>query len=181
MDTTAAEWWERARRVIPGGVNSPVRSFRGVGGEPFMVRSGHGARIETEDGRTLIDYVMSYGPLLLGHAHPAVVGAAVDAAGRGLSFGAPTVAEVQLAEIVCAALPGFEVVRMVNSGTEATMSALRVARAATGRAKVVKFTGCYHGHHDSLLIRAGSGAATFGVPDSAGVPDRLAELTLTLP
>jgi glutamate-1-semialdehyde 2,1-aminomutase len=181
VDTTAAGWWERARRVIPGGVNSPVRSFRGVGGEPFMVRSGHGARIETEDGRTLIDYVMSYGPLLLGHAHPAVVGAAVDAAGRGLSFGAPTVAEVQLAEIVCAALPGFEVVRMVNSGTEATMSALRVARAATGRAKVVKFTGCYHGHHDSLLIRAGSGAATFGVPDSAGVPDRLAELTLTLP
>jgi len=181
MGTTAAAWWERARRVIPGGVNSPVRSFRGVGGEPFLVRAGKGARIETEDGRTLIDYVMSYGPLLLGHAHPAVVEAARHAAARGLSFGAPTVAEVELAETLTGALPGFEVVRMVNSGTEATMSALRVARAATGRSKVVKFTGCYHGHHDSLLIRAGSGAATFGVPDSAGVPERLAELTITLP
>lgn len=181
MGTTPAEWWDRARKVIPGGVNSPVRSFRGVGGEPFLVRSGQGARLLTEEGHTLIDYVMSYGPLLLGHAHPAIVEAATRAVQGGLSFGAPTVAEIELAELLSGALSGFEVVRMVNSGTEATMSALRVARAATGRSKVVKFTGCYHGHHDSLLIRAGSGAATFGVPDSAGVPERLAELTLTVP
>ena len=181
MATSAQEWWERAQRVIPGGVNSPVRSFKNVGGAPFLVRSGRGAYVTTEDGRTLVDYVMSWGPLLLGHAHPAVVEAASKAAADGLSFGAPTVAEVERAEMLCGALPGFDVVRMVNSGTEATMSALRVARAATGRSKVVKFTGCYHGHHDSLLIRAGSGAATFGVPDSAGVPERLAELTMTVP
>ena len=181
MATSAQEWWERAQRVIPGGVNSPVRSFKNVGGAPFLVRSGRGAYVTTEDGRTLVDYVMSWGPLLLGHAHPAVVEAASKAAADGLSFGAPTVAEVELAEMLCGALPGFDVVRMVNSGTEATMSAMRVARAATGRSKVVKFTGCYHGHHDSLLIRAGSGAATFGVPDSAGVPERLAELTMTVP
>ena len=181
MATSAGEWWGRAQQVIPGGVNSPVRSFRGVGGEPFLVLSGQGAYLTTEDGRTLIDYVMSYGPLILGHAHPTVVEAAARAVAGGLSFGTPTVAEVELAELLAESLPGFEVVRMVNSGTEATMSALRVARAATGRPKVLKFTGCYHGHHDSLLIRAGSGAATFGVPDSAGVPERLAELTMTVP
>ena len=174
-------WWERAVAVIPGGVNSPVRSFRGVGGEPFLVQRGAGARLEAVDGRQFIDYVMSYGPLILGHAHAGVVRAAQEAAAQGLSFGAPTPLEVRLAEKLVEALPGLEMVRMVNSGTEATMAALRVARAATGRSRVVKFTGCYHGHHDSLLIRAGSGAATLGVPDSAGVPGVMAELTIALP
>ena len=174
-------WWERAVAVIPGGVNSPVRSFRGVGGEPFLVQRGAGARLEAVDGRQFIDYVMSYGPLILGHAHAGVVRAAQEAAAQGLSFGAPTPLEVRLAEKLVDALPGLEMVRMVNSGTEATMAALRVARAATGRSRVVKFTGCYHGHHDSLLIRAGSGAATLGVPDSAGVPGVMAELTIALP
>jgi glutamate-1-semialdehyde 2,1-aminomutase len=174
-------WWERAVAVIPGGVNSPVRSFRGVGGEPFLVQRGAGARLQAVDGRQFIDYVMSYGPLILGHAHPGVVRAAQEAAAQGLSFGAPTPLEVRLAEKLVGALPGLEMVRMVNSGTEATMAALRVARAATGRSRVVKFTGCYHGHHDSLLIRAGSGAATLGVPDSAGVPGVMAELTIALP
>ncbi len=176
-----ATWWDRAASVIPGGVNSPVRSFRGVGGTPFFVRRGIGARLETVDGRTVVDYVMSYGPLILGHAHPAVVAAAQEAAAEGLSFGAPTPREVELAELLVEALPAMDWVRMVNSGTEATMAALRVARAATGRERVIKFTGCYHGHHDSLLVRAGSGAATLGVPDSAGVPAAMAELTVTLP
>jgi glutamate-1-semialdehyde 2,1-aminomutase len=176
-----SEWWDRAEAVLPGGVNSPVRSFRGVGGRPFLVREGRGPLLVDVEGREYIDYVMSYGPLILGHAHPAVVDAASAAVRRGLSYGAPTPAEVEVAELLTAALPAVEMVRMVNSGTEATMSALRVARAATGRPLVVKFVGCYHGHHDSLLIRAGSGAATIGVPDSAGVPEQLAGLTIPVP
>lgn len=166
---------------MPGGVSSPVRSFRGVGGEPFFVERGEGAYLVDVEGRRLIDFVMSYGPLILGHAPAPVVAAASAAAARGLSFGAPAPDEVRLAERIAGALPAVERLRFVNSGTEATMSALRVARAATGRRLVVKFTGCYHGHHDSLLIRAGSGAATLGVPDSAGVPPELAALTVSLP
>lgn len=176
----AQELWQRALRVLPGGVNSPVRSFRGVGGEPFFVARGQGPYLYDQEGRRYVDYVMSYGPLILGHAPPAVVRAVQDQAALGLSFGAPTQLEVEMAELLTEAVPGLEMVRMVNSGTEATMSALRVARAVTGRARVVKFHGCYHGHHDTLLIKAGSGAATLGVPDSQGVPPTLAELTLTV-
>lgn len=176
-----ASWWERAQAVLPGGVNSPVRSFNGVGGTPFFVKKGVGPYLEDLSGRTYIDYVMSYGPLILGHADPDVLAAAQAQLALGLSYGAPTSREVQMAEQLIEAVPGLDMVRMVNSGTEATMSALRVARAATGRHRVVKFVGCYHGHHDSLLIRAGSGAATLGVPDSAGVPGQLAELTITAP
>lgn len=175
------DWWERAQAVLPGGVNSPVRSFRGVGGKPFFVRRGQGPFLYDVDGREYIDYVMSYGPLILGHAHPEVVAAAVGQIPDGLSYGAPTPLEVEMAELLTGSVRGLEMVRMVNSGTEATMSALRVARGVTGRRRVVKFTGCYHGHHDSLLIKAGSGAATMGVPDSAGVPADLAALTLTAP
>lgn len=174
-------WWERAQAVLPGGVNSPVRSFKGVGGTPFFTARGEGPYLVDTDGRRYIDYVMSYGPLILGHAHPAVVSAAQQQLPSGLSYGTPTTLEVEMGEQLTAAVPGLDMVRMVNSGTEATMSALRVARAVTGRHRVVKFTGCYHGHHDSLLIRAGSGAATMGVPDSAGVPQELASLTLTAP
>ncbi|MCL6563589.1 MAG: glutamate-1-semialdehyde 2,1-aminomutase [Firmicutes bacterium] len=176
----AQELWQRALRVLPGGVNSPVRSFRGVGGEPFFVARGQGPYLYDQEGRRYVDYVMSYGPLILGHAPPAVVRAVQEQAALGLSFGAPTQLEVEMAELLTEAVPGLEMVRMVNSGTEATMSALRVARAVTGRARVVKFHGCYHGHHDTLLIKAGSGAATLGVPDSQGVPPTLAELTLTV-
>ena len=175
------DWWQRAQAVMPGGVNSPVRSFRGVGGTPFFVKSGQGPYLMTEDGRTLIDYVMGYGPLILGHAAPEVVQAVQHQASRGLGYGAPTVQEVTYAELLTREVPGLDIVRLVNSGTEATMSALRVARAVTGRHRVVKFAGCYHGHHDSLLIKAGSGAATLGVPDSAGVPAQLAALTITVP
>ncbi|PSR32345.1 MAG: glutamate-1-semialdehyde-2,1-aminomutase [Sulfobacillus benefaciens] len=175
------DWWQRAQAVMPGGVNSPVRSFRGVGGTPFFVKSGQGPYLMTEDGRTLIDYVMGYGPLILGHAAPEVVQAVQHQASLGLGYGAPTVQEVTYAELLTREVPGLDIVRLVNSGTEATMSALRVARAVTGRHRVVKFAGCYHGHHDSLLIKAGSGAATLGVPDSAGVPAQLAALTITVP
>lgn len=176
----AQELWQRALRVLPGGVNSPVRSFRGVGGEPFFVARGQGPYLYDHEGRRYVDYVMSYGPLILGHAPAAVVKAVQEQAALGLSFGAPTQLEVEMAELLVEAVPGLEMVRMVNSGTEATMSALRVARAVTGRPRVVKFQGCYHGHHDTLLIKAGSGAATLGVPDSLGVPPTLAELTLTV-
>ncbi|MHB1610922.1 MAG: glutamate-1-semialdehyde 2,1-aminomutase [Sulfobacillus sp.] len=176
-----ADWWERAQAVMPGGVNSPVRSFRGVGGTPFFVKSGQGPYLMTEDGRTVIDYVMGYGPLILGHAAPPVVEAVMAQAALGLGYGAPTTQEVTYAEFLTREVPGLEMVRLVNSGTEATMSALRVARAVTGRHRVIKFTGCYHGHHDSLLIKAGSGAATLGVPDSQGVPEQLAALTITVP
>ncbi|MEX0709497.1 MAG: glutamate-1-semialdehyde 2,1-aminomutase [Woeseia sp.] len=169
-----------ARKYIAGGVNSPVRAFTGVGGEPVFFRSASGAWIETEDNRKLLDYVGSWGPMILGHAHPAVIDAVTRTAANGLSFGAPCVLETELARKVCEFVPSIERVRMVSSGTEATMSAIRLARGFTGRDKIVKFEGCYHGHSDSLLIKAGSGALTLGVPSSPGVPKGLAEHTLTL-
>ena len=172
---------ERAARVIPGGVNSPVRSFRGVGGEPVFVRAAEGAYLVGEDGKRYIDYIGGYGPHILGHGHPEIVAAVRDALDRGTAFGAPTVAEVELAETICAAVPSVEMVRLVNSGTEATMSALRLARAATSRTKIVKFDGCYHGHGDAFLIGAGSGAATIGVPSSPGVPPAVVADTLLVP
>ena len=170
-----------ARAVIAGGVNSPVRAFAGVGGEPIFFKSAKGARFKSEDGREYIDYVGSWGPMILGHAHPDVIDAVVDTAKSGLSFGAPCVLETRIAEKICAMLPSVDTVRMVSSGTEATMSAIRLARGHTGRDKIVKFEGCYHGHSDSLLIKAGSGALTLGVPSSPGVPAGLAEHTITLP
>ena len=169
-----------AKKYIAGGVNSPVRSFAAVGGEPLFIRRAQGSWLETEDGRKLIDYVGSWGPMILGHAHPAVVDAVTEAAALGLSFGAPTVRETALARKICEFVPSIERVRMVSSGTEATMSAIRLARGFTGRDKIVKFEGCYHGHSDSLLIKAGSGALTLGVPSSPGVPAVLAEHTITL-
>jgi glutamate-1-semialdehyde 2,1-aminomutase len=170
-----------AQRYLPGGVDSPVRSFRGVGGDPVVMASGSGSRITDVDGNDYIDYCGSWGPLILGHAHPAVVKAVQDAAAGGLSFGAATQAEVQLAKLVCDAVPSIELVRFVSSGTEATMSALRLARAFTKRSKVVKFEGCYHGHADGLLVQAGSGVATLSLPDSAGVPESYAAETLVAP
>lgn len=170
-----------AKKVIPGGVNSPVRSFRSVGGTPPFIAYGKGSKIYDLDGNEYIDYVLSYGPLLLGHSHPAVTEAIAAAAQRGTSYGAPTEAEVKLAELVCQLVPSMDMVRMVNSGTEATMSALRLARAYTGREFIVKFIGCYHGHHDSLLVKAGSAATTLGVPDSPGVPKGVAMNTLSIP
>ncbi len=173
--------WERACSVIPGGVNSPVRAFRGVGGEPFFVDRGAGARIWDVDGREYVDFLGSWGPLILGHAPKSVVEAITAAAARGTSYGAPTPLEVEMAEAITAAYPSVELVRLVSSGTEAAMSAIRVARGATGRPLLLKFDGCYHGHADSLLVKAGSGGATFSIPDSAGVPAPLAGLTLTAP
>ncbi len=173
--------YDEARNVIAGGVNSPVRAFAGVGGDPVFFQSAEGARVRTEDGRELIDYVGSWGPMILGHAHPDVIAAVVETAKRGLSFGAPCVLETRIAERVCEIMPSIERIRMVSSGTEATMSAIRLARGHTGRDKIVKFEGCYHGHSDSLLIKAGSGALTLGVPSSPGVPAGLAEHTVTLP
>ena len=175
------ELFAAARARIPGGVNSPVRAFRGVGGEPFFVDHASGARIRDVDGNEYIDYVGTWGPAILGHAPAVVVEAVREAAGRGLSYGIPNPLEVEMAELICAWMPSVEKVRMVNSGTEATMSCLRLARGFTGREKIVKFEGCYHGHVDSLLVRAGSGALTLGQPDSAGVPRDLAALTITLP
>jgi glutamate-1-semialdehyde 2,1-aminomutase len=172
---------ERAERVLPGGVNSPVRAFRGVGGEPVFIRSAQGAWLEAEDGRRYLDYIGGYGPHILGHRHPAVIAAIEEAVGRGTAFGAPTMPEVELAEMIAAALPSVDMVRLVNSGTEATMSALRLARAATGRDRFVKFEGCYHGHADPFLIAAGSGAATIGVPSSPGVPAAVTADTLLAP
>jgi glutamate-1-semialdehyde 2,1-aminomutase len=171
---------DAAARVIPGGVNSPVRAFRAVGGAPPFIARGEGARLWDVDGRSYIDLVGSWGPLILGHAAAAVVEAVTEAARRGTSYGAPTALEVEMAETVTAAYPSMEMVRLVSSGTEAAMSAIRVARGATGRDVLVKFDGCYHGHADSLLVKAGSGGATFGIPDSKGVPAALAELTLTV-
>jgi glutamate-1-semialdehyde 2,1-aminomutase len=168
----------RAVQCIPGGVNSPVRAFRGVGGTPIFIVSARGARVEDEDGRTYLDYVGSWGPMILGHGHPAVVAAVQQQMARGASYGAPSRLEVDMAEALTARVPGLERVRMVNSGTEATMAAVRLARGATTRAKIVKFEGCYHGHADAFLIKAGSGAATFGVPDSPGVTDGVAHDTL---
>jgi len=169
-----------ARKVIAGGVNSPVRAFAAVGGEPVFFRSAKGAWVEAEDGRRFIDYVGSWGPMILGHAHPAVIEAVVGAARNGLSFGAPCVLETHIAEKIAAMMPSIQRLRMVSSGTEATMSAIRLARGYTGRDKIIKFEGCYHGHSDSLLIKAGSGALTLGVPSSPGVPAGLAEHTITL-
>jgi glutamate-1-semialdehyde 2,1-aminomutase len=170
-----------AQRVIAGGVNSPVRAFAGVGGEPIFFKSANGAWLEAEDGRKFIDYIGSWGPMILGHGHPSVIEAVTQAAKQGLSFGAPCVLETRMAEKICALMPSIERVRMVSSGTEATMSAIRLARGHTGRDKIIKFEGCYHGHSDSLLIKAGSGALTLGVPSSPGVPAGLAEHTITLP
>ena len=172
--------FERSRRIIPGGVNSPVRAFRAVGGTPPFVERGEGSRIWDADGREYIDYVCSWGPLVLGHTDPDVVAAVRGAAARGLSFGAPTESEAELAELLGRLVPGLELVRLVSSGTEATMSALRLARGATGRSLIVKFEGCYHGHADSLLVKAGSGALTLGNPSSAGVPAETAAQTLVL-
>jgi glutamate-1-semialdehyde 2,1-aminomutase len=181
MPTKSQEFFQRALKVLPGGVNSPVRAFRAVGGDPIYFASGKGSRLTDVDGRSYIDYVLSWGPLILGHCHPEVTEALVEALATGTSYGACTPAEVELAERICEAYPSIERVRLVNSGTEATMAALRLARAATGRDKILKFEGCYHGHGDSLLVKAGSGVATLGLPDSPGVPRALAELTVTVP
>ena len=172
--------FEEASRYIAGGVNSPVRAFRGVGGEPVFIRRARGACVETEDGRRLIDYVGSWGPMILGHADPGVIAAVTRRAVDGLSFGAPTVIETELARKIVGLMPSIELLRMVSSGTEATMSAIRLARGFTGRERIVKFEGCYHGHSDGLLVKAGSGALTLGVPDSAGVPAAVAAATTTL-
>ena len=169
-----------AKKVIPGGVNSPVRAYKAVGGTPVFIDHAHGAYIYDTDGKEYIDYVCSWGPMILGHADPLVVAAVQAAAGQGLSFGAPTAMETKLAELICSAVASIEQVRMVNSGTEATMSAIRLARGFTGRDKIIKFEGCYHGHADGLLVKAGSGALTLGVPTSPGVPAAMAEHTLTL-
>ena len=177
----SAELFDRAKGVLPGGVNSPVRAFRAVGGTPFFVASAAGCRLTDVDGRSYIDYVCSWGPLILGHAHPAVLDAVRQAAERGWTYGAPCEAEVDLAEEVRRRMPSLEMMRFVNSGTEATMAAVRLARAATGRDLIVKFDGCYHGHADGFLVKAGSGVATLGLPDSPGVPVALASLTLTAP
>jgi glutamate-1-semialdehyde 2,1-aminomutase len=173
--------FRRAQALIPGGVNSPVRAFRGVGGTPPFIVRGQGSRIYDADGNEYIDYVGSWGPLLLGHRHPAILRALEEAMARGTSFGAPTEQEIELAEVIRGAVPSIEMVRLVNSGTEATMSAIRVARGYTGRDLIVKFEGCYHGHVDSLLVKAGSGVATLGIPDTAGVPAAFADTTIAVP
>jgi glutamate-1-semialdehyde 2,1-aminomutase len=178
---TSHDLYQNATRVIPGGVNSPVRAFRGVGGEPFFVDRAEGSRIFTVEGRELIDYVGTWGPAILGHAQDAVIAAVCGVASKGLSFGIPNPLEVEMARTICDLVPSVEKVRMVNSGTEATMSCIRLARGFTGRDKIIKFEGCYHGHVDSLLVKAGSGALTHGRPDSAGVPAAFANLTITVP
>ncbi|GIW42448.1 MAG: glutamate-1-semialdehyde 2,1-aminomutase [Candidatus Binatia bacterium] len=178
MGEISRKLFSEARRVIPGGVNSPVRAWKAVGGEPVFLQRGRGCHVTDADGRTYTDYVCSWGPLILGHAHPSVLRAVQDALRDGTSFGAPTAREIELAQKIVGAVPSVRSVRLVNSGTEATMSALRLARAFTGRTKVLKFAGCYHGHVDSLLVAAGSGAMTFGVPESPGVPEVLARETL---
>ncbi|MEG9481819.1 glutamate-1-semialdehyde 2,1-aminomutase [Mannheimia sp. HC-2023] len=171
--------FEQAQKVIPGGVNSPVRAFKGVGGTPVFIEKAAGAYITDSDGKQYIDYVGSWGPMVLGHNHPAIIDAVLKAVPNGLSFGAPTAAEITLAELVCKLVPSIEMVRMVSSGTEATMSAIRLARGYTGRDKIIKFEGCYHGHSDSLLVKAGSGALTLGQPSGPGVPADFAKHTLT--
>jgi glutamate-1-semialdehyde 2,1-aminomutase len=172
--------FERAQRSIPGGVNSPVRAFKGVGGDPIFIQRAEGAYLFSVDNQRYIDYVGSWGPMIAGHAQPDIIRAVQDATVDGLSFGAPTELEVKLAEQICNIIPSIEMIRMVSSGTEATMSAIRLARGFTGRDKIVKFEGCYHGHGDSLLVKAGSGALTLGVPNSPGIPASLAKHTLTL-
>jgi len=178
--TRSHDLFQQAQKTIPGGVNSPVRAFKGVGGDPIFFKRGRGAYLYDEDDNRYIDYVASWGPMIMGHAHPAVVKAVQNAAADGLGFGAPTQIETEMAELVCKLIPSIEMIRMVSSGTEATMSAIRLARGYTGRDKIVKFEGCYHGHSDSLLVKAGSGALTFGVPSSPGVPASLSEHTITL-
>jgi glutamate-1-semialdehyde 2,1-aminomutase len=180
MSNRNEELFQRAQKRIPAGVNSPVRAFRSVGGTPLFFERASGAHLWDANGKRYIDYVGSWGPMVLGHTHPAVVEAVQAAAARALSFGAPTETEIELAELVCALVPSIEMVRLVSSGTEATMTAIRLARGYTGRAKIVKFEGCYHGHADSLLVKAGSGALTFGNPSSAGVPEDIAKHTLVL-
>ena len=172
--------FSEASTVIPGGVNSPVRAFKGVGGTPVFIQEASGPYLIDTEGKRYIDYVGSWGPMIAGHAHPAILKAVHDAVDRGLSYGAPTVVETRMAEKLCELVPSLDLVRMVNSGTEATMSAIRLARGYTGRDKIIKFEGCYHGHSDSLLVKAGSGALTLGIPSSPGVPASLAEYTLTL-
>ncbi|HVO15939.1 MAG TPA: glutamate-1-semialdehyde 2,1-aminomutase [Alphaproteobacteria bacterium] len=179
--TLSHELFARAQRVIPGGVNSPVRAFRGVGGEPVFIKRGAGPRLIDADDRQYVDYLGSWGAAILGHAHPAVVAAVKTAVDGGLGFGAPTEIEIRMADRLCRLIPSIDMVRMVNSGTEATMSAVRLARAYTGRDKILKFEGCYHGHSDSMLVKAGSGALTLGVPTSPGVPVAIAEHTITAP
>ncbi len=174
------ELYNRAKKTIPGGVNSPVRAFNGVGGIPLFIERAEGAYLYDADGKGYIDYVGSWGPMICGHANPEIIDAVKKAADKGLSFGAPTELEIDMAEKICNIMPGMDQVRMTSSGTEATMSAIRLARGFTGRDKIIKFEGCYHGHGDSLLVKAGSGALTLGVPSSPGIPKALAELTLTL-
>ena len=181
LSTESSKLFARASAIIPGGVNSPVRAFRAVGGDPFFVERAAGSRLWDVDGNEYIDYVLSWGPLILGHAHPAVLDAIIAAARSGTSYGAPTAAEVELAEAVRTFFPSMEMLRFVNSGTEATMTAIRVARGFTGRDLILKFEGCYHGHGDSFLVKAGSGVATLGLPNSPGVPVELSRLTLTAP
>ena len=178
--SNSEEFFSRAQKVIPGGVNSPVRSFSKVGGQPVFIRKAEGAFLFDEDGRELIDYVGSWGPMILGHANPKVIAAVQSAASRGLSYGAPTEIEIRLAEKIISFFPNLDLVRLVSSGTEATMSAIRLARGATNREIIVKFEGCYHGHADSLLVKAGSGALTLGEPDSLGIPKDLAKKTIVL-
>jgi glutamate-1-semialdehyde 2,1-aminomutase len=173
--------FEEARQLLPGGVNSPVRAFRAVGGDPVFISAANGPYLYDVDGNRYLDYVQSWGPMILGHAHPSVVEAVVQASKRGFSFGAPTEAENELAKLVIESVPSIEMIRFVNSGTEATMSALRLARAYTGRNKIIKFSGCYHGHADMLLVQAGSGVATMGLPDSPGVPPEATSNTLIAP
>lgn len=177
--TRSEELFERAKKVIPGGVNSPVRAFGSIGGTPRMIRSANGAYMTDEDGNTYLDFVNSWGPMILGHNHPAIREAVIRACENGLSYGAATALEVEMAELICGSIPNVEMVRMVNSGTEAVMSAIRAARGYTGRDKIVKFMGCYHGHSDALLVQAGSGVMTAGVPDSAGVPSGCTKDTLS--
>jgi glutamate-1-semialdehyde 2,1-aminomutase len=181
MTSRSSKLFAQAKAHIPGGVNSPVRAFRNVGGEPFFVERANGARIWDVDGNQYIDYVGSWGPAILGHAPKVVVNAVREAAARGVSLGIPNPLEVELAELICSWMPSIERVRMVNSGTEATMSCIRLARGFTGRSKIIKFDGCYHGHVDTLLVKAGSGALTHGRPDSAGVPQTFVDLTISLP
>ena len=180
-DTTSRHLMARARELFPGGVNSPVRAFGGVGGDPFVAERGEGCRIWDVDGKEYIDFVLSWGPLVLGHAPPVVIGALEETMRRGTSFGVPTELEVRLAELIVERMPHIEMLRFVSSGTEATMSAIRVARAVTRRDFIIKFDGCYHGHGDSFLVKAGSGVATLGLPNSPGVPEALAALTITAP
>ena len=181
MRKRSEKLFDRAKRFIPGGVNSPVRAFRAVDASPLFIARASGSKIYDADGREYIDYVSSWGPMILGHSHPSVVRAISRAAGKGTSYGAPTEMEIRMAEMIRNAIPSVELVRMVSSGTEAVMSAIRLARGFTGREKIIKFEGCYHGHADSLLVKAGSGVATLGIPGSPGIPAKLAELTINLP